>query len=176
MPTDPETAPLLPHPEDALDLLPGMLDGDNLRCEPDEYAALVDELRKDGVVGAHRWRGGRAGAGALGAVLPCLGRVVKDSFTGKDLVDWCVDKKMMTRERGVFMGKQLVSRRFGVNVASETEFRVSGERQGGKEREREICLIGDVCLARTTSTRCTSWPPATTPGRSTPARSRSACR
>lgn len=115
MPSDSESAPLLPEPEDALDL-PGILDGENFRCEPDEYASLVDELKKEGIIGPHR----RKGAG----VLPCLGKVVKDSFTGKDFVDWCVDKKMMTRERGVFLGKQLVSRRFGVNVESETDFRV----------------------------------------------------
>ena len=40
-------------------------------------------------------------------------------------MDWCADKKGMTRERGIFLGKQLVSRRFGVNVEAEVDFRVS---------------------------------------------------
>ncbi len=50
---------------------------------------------------------------------------LQDSFTGKEFCDWAVDKKMMTRERAVFMGRQLVSRRFAINVDEEKlEFRV----------------------------------------------------
>lgn len=50
--------------------------------------------------------------------------VFQESFTGKDFVDWVVDKKRISREKAIFMGKQLVSRRFGLNVDEEQEFKV----------------------------------------------------
>lgn len=46
-------------------------------CEPDEYAALVVELRKSGIIKDHR----------KGFQLH------KNSFTGKDFVDWLVKLK-----------------------------------------------------------------------------------
>ena len=50
--------------------------------------------------------------------------LLQESFTGKDFVDWVVDKKRVSREKAIFMGKQLVSRRFGLNVDEEQEFKV----------------------------------------------------
>ncbi len=114
-----DTAPLLPEMSEALDL--PSFDDDSLRCEPDEYALLIDEMRKDGVVREHRSKRG----GPVGGKIACIaGKKVKDSFTGKDFVDWCAEKKMMTRERAIFLGRQIVSRRFGVNVEAEVDFRV----------------------------------------------------
>ena len=43
---------------------------------------------------------------------------------GKDFVDWAVDKKRISREKAIFMGKQLVSRKFGTSVDNDQEFRV----------------------------------------------------
>ena len=49
---------------------------------------------------------------------------IQDSFVGKDFVDWAVDKKRISREKAIFMGKQLVSRKFGTSVDNDQEFRV----------------------------------------------------
>lgn len=40
-------------------------------------------------------------------------------------MDWIEDKKLISRERAVFMGRQLVSKKFGVNVDEREDFYVS---------------------------------------------------
>ena len=49
-------------------------------------------------------------------------------------MDWAVDKKRISREKAIFMGKQLVSRRFGVSVdKKEPEFKVNYQSQVRRE-------------------------------------------
>jgi len=112
MPED-DTAPLLPHPSEAMDVSSGV--GSSVAdCKPDEFALLVREMRECGIVGVRK----------TNRVSCCGGKSVKDSFLGKDFVEWCVDKKLMTRDRAIFLGRQLVSRRFAVDVEKEAEFQV----------------------------------------------------
>ena len=50
-------------------------------------------------------------------------RVHKNSFSGKEFVQWVVDKKGLDRARAVEMGQQLIDRHFGHDVKQNTEFR-----------------------------------------------------
>ena len=56
-------------------------------------------------------------------MLKCV--IFQDSFVGKEFVDWAVDKKRISREKAIFMGKQLVSRKFGTSADNDQDFRVS---------------------------------------------------
>lgn len=47
-----ESAPLLPHPGEALDI--PSIDGEAVHCELDEYATLIQEMKKAGIVKQHR--------------------------------------------------------------------------------------------------------------------------
>jgi hypothetical protein len=51
-PPDGDNAPLLPHPGEAIDI--PSIDGERFRCERDEYANLIDEMKRAGVVRTHR--------------------------------------------------------------------------------------------------------------------------
>ena len=53
------------------------LDPGDIECEPDEYSELVKALRKSGIIKDHR-------SGL---------RTYKNSFKGKDFVDWVVKTK-----------------------------------------------------------------------------------
>jgi hypothetical protein len=44
--------PLIPHPGEAIDI--PSIDGEAVHCEPDEYADLVREMKREGVVRSHR--------------------------------------------------------------------------------------------------------------------------
>jgi len=112
---DSPSAPLLPNPGTAIDI--PTIDGAEAdsKCEMDDYAPLVQEMQKAGLIKAHRIGcGGRVGV---------LGSKVKDSFVGKEFVDWAVDKKRISREKAIFMGKQLVSRKFGTSADNDQDFR-----------------------------------------------------
>ena len=39
-------------------------------------------------------------------------------------MDWAVDKKLISREKAIFMGKQLVSKKFGTTTDVLEEFMV----------------------------------------------------
>ncbi|XP_059099524.1 uncharacterized protein LOC131893495 isoform X1 [Tigriopus californicus] len=101
-------APLLPHPGEAIDI--PSIDGEAVHCEMDEFIYLIEEMKKAGIVKTHK------------KAFPFCFVKVKDSFTGKDFVDWIEDKKLISRERAVFMGRQLVSKKFGVNVDEREDF------------------------------------------------------
>ena len=61
--------------------LPGEFDFD-IRCEPDEYALLVEDLRKSGIMKKNR-------KGLL--------TTYNHSFSGKDFVDWVTKAKNLGR-------------------------------------------------------------------------------
>eukprot|EP00095_Tigriopus_kingsejongensis_P004820 maker-scaffold769_size100554-snap-gene-0.19 protein:Tk04820 transcript:maker-scaffold769_size100554-snap-gene-0.19-mRNA-1 annotation:"PREDICTED: uncharacterized protein LOC102804375" len=108
-PPEGPNAPLLPHPGEAIDI--PSIDGEAVHCEMDEFVYLIEEMKKAGIVRTHK------------KPFPLCFSKVQDSFTGKDFVDWAVDKKLISRERAVFMGRQLVSKKFGVNVDEREDFR-----------------------------------------------------
>ncbi len=113
MPSDPETAPMVPYPTEAVD--ESALEGGQLAdCEKDDLAPFVAGMTGGGVLRTHctNGRGGKSFC-------------VRDSFTGRDFVRWCTDERRMSHGDAVAMGKELVSRRFGVNVDGEGSFRES---------------------------------------------------
>lgn len=64
----------------------------------------------------------------------CFFFVFQDSFTGKDFVDWAVDKKLISREKAVFMGKQLVSKKFGTTTDVLEEFMVTPYKENSEKK------------------------------------------
>ncbi|PVD23300.1 hypothetical protein C0Q70_16566 [Pomacea canaliculata] len=99
----PPDAPIPPDPSTALE----SLDPGNFTCEQDEYAKLVVELKASGIIKDHR----------QGL------RVHKNTFCGKEFVDWVFKTKGLDRERAVEMGQQLIDRHFGYNVKTDEIFR-----------------------------------------------------
>ncbi|KAJ8305746.1 hypothetical protein KUTeg_016291 [Tegillarca granosa] len=101
----PSDAPKIPDPSTAVK------DGDpgDFICEPDEYARLVKELRQSGIIKDHR-------SGILSK---------KNTFKGKDFVDWVVKTKSLERDRAIEMGQALIDRHFGHNLKSEEKFQDS---------------------------------------------------
>ena len=81
-----------------------------LKCELDEYAKLKEELKASGIIKDHGW----------------LFKTQKNSFTGKDAVDWLVSSKQLTREAAVTMMADLLQHHFGKGVKNTTEFRDDG--------------------------------------------------
>jgi len=79
-------------------------------CELDEYAQLVKDFKASGLIKDHR-KG--------------LIRNYKNSFVGKEAVDWLVASKKIEREKAIEMCRQLVERNFGHSLGKgkETEFR-----------------------------------------------------
>ena len=69
-------------------------------CELDEYAELVEELQESGLVRDHK----------KGI------KTYKNSFVGKDVVDWLLENKDIDRETATNIGQQLVERHFGKSV------------------------------------------------------------
>ncbi|KAL5016161.1 hypothetical protein ScPMuIL_005750 [Solemya velum] len=98
----PPDAPQVPDPSTAVE------DGspDHIICEPDEYAELVEELRKSGLIKDH-WRGFR---------------VHRKSFSGKEFIDWVVKTKGLPREVALEMGQELMDRHFGQHVHAQDTF------------------------------------------------------
>ncbi|XP_068755580.1 uncharacterized protein [Montipora capricornis] len=86
-------------------------EGDDIdfTCELDEYAQLVKDVKDSGIIKDHR----------KGI------RFHKNSFVGKELVDWLMLSKKVDREKAIEMCRQLVERNFGhgVGKGKETEFK-----------------------------------------------------
>ncbi|GFS22495.1 glutaredoxin [Elysia marginata] len=64
----------------------------NIQCEPDEYFALVTQMKTDKVVRTH------------GSFL----RSHKNAFSGQDLLTWVQKKKELDKERGMEIGQALL--------------------------------------------------------------------
>jgi hypothetical protein len=76
-------------------------------CVPDEYAAVAREIRlESGLVGNHSYHL----------------KVYKDSFIGKELVQWLMRAKRMSEEEAVRVGRELVSHHFIHHVTHEHNF------------------------------------------------------
>ena len=99
----PPEAPQPPDPSTAVE------DSDlsGFTCELDEYAQLVKDLRKSGLIKDHR-------QGLL--------TVHKNSFSGKEFVDWVVNSKKLDRSVAIEMGQALIDKHFGHNVKSVETF------------------------------------------------------
>lgn len=50
---DAPLAPMLPHPGEAIDI-PTMDGAEAFHCELDDYAVLIEEMKKAGIVGPHK--------------------------------------------------------------------------------------------------------------------------
>lgn len=98
----PPDAPQIPDPETAV---PDSDVGD-FACEPDEYAVLVKNLRASGLIKDHRR----------------LLMVHKNTFVGKEFVDWTVKTKGLDRSVAVEMGQKLIDQHFGHNLKSNQTF------------------------------------------------------
>jgi glutaredoxin len=102
--------PLLPNPAEAMDVSKALKGNMEFHCELDEYAAMVVELKKSGIVQDRRSGG-------------MLSKKLKDSFTGKDFVAWAMKNKDVDRERALEMGQELITRKFGYGVHVQEEFK-----------------------------------------------------
>ena len=70
-------------------------------------------------------------------MLKCV--IFQDSFVGKEFVDWAVDKKRISREKAIFMGKQLVSRKFGTSADNDQDTNKSDSSdKGGRRLQRKM--------------------------------------
>ena len=99
-----ESDPLLPSPSEALDTAKNV----EFHCELDEYAVFVQELKTSGIVKSHR-------TGCL------FTKKLRDSFNGKDFVDWVMKKKDVSQEKAIEMGQELINRKFGFLSMSANE-------------------------------------------------------
>jgi len=79
-------------------------DAFDFHCELDEYGELVKELRESGLV-KDRKKGLKT---------------YKNSFVGKEVVDWLVKAKSLERHAAIDMCQQLVDRHFGHSVNKDT--------------------------------------------------------
>ncbi|XP_045158695.2 uncharacterized protein LOC123524512 isoform X2 [Mercenaria mercenaria] len=95
-------APPVPDPSTAVE----SSDPGDIVCEPDEYAEFVKELRNSGIIKDHR----------------SLLRSYKNSFSGREFVDWVVKTKQVDRERAVEMGQALIDRHFGHQLKNQETF------------------------------------------------------
>ncbi|XP_057314241.1 uncharacterized protein LOC130655492 isoform X1 [Hydractinia symbiolongicarpus] len=79
----------------------------DFQCELDEYGELVKELRDSGIVKEHKRNL----------------KTYKNSFIGKEAVDWLVKNKDLDRDAAISMCRQLVERHFGHSVKKESYFK-----------------------------------------------------
>lgn len=98
----PPDAPQIPDPDTAV---PDSDVGD-FTCELDEYAVLVKNLRASGLIKDHRR----------------FLLVQKNTFVGKEFVDWIVKTKGLDRSVAVEMGQKLIDQHFGHNLKSSQMF------------------------------------------------------
>lgn len=98
----PPDAPQIPDPDTAV---PDSDVGD-FTCELDEYAVLVKNLRASGLIKDHRR----------------FLLVQKNTFVGKEFVDWIVKTKGLDRSVAVEMGQKLIDQHFGHNLKSNQMF------------------------------------------------------
>ncbi|XP_064626576.1 uncharacterized protein LOC135487119 [Lineus longissimus] len=99
----PKDAPVPPDPSTAVK--DKFVDSE-FKCEPDEYAALVHDLRQSGLIKNHR----------QGMT------TYKNSFCGKDFVNWVVKTKKLDRPTAIEMGQQLIDKHFGHHVKHTETF------------------------------------------------------
>lgn len=95
-------APKVPDPSTAVQ----SYDPGDIQCELDEYAQLVKELRESGIIKDHR----------------VFLKNHKNSFSGKEFVDWVVKTKELPRDRAVEMGQALIDRHFGHQIKNQETF------------------------------------------------------
>ncbi|XP_078088961.1 uncharacterized protein LOC144506558 [Mustelus asterias] len=88
----PPDAPPIPQPVKAEEKEPF----EELKSKRDEYADLILEFKKSGVIGNH-WS--------------CL-KMQQNSFTGKKLVNWLMEIKNLEKDAAVEMAKDLTARKF----------------------------------------------------------------
>lgn len=100
-------APPLPD-RDQIEDSAGVADGE-FECEQDELANLVEDLKRGNVIGPHR----------MGL------SVIKQSFSGNQLLDWLQNKKGMARAEACDTGQALLQRKYMFVVQG------SGKRQAG---------------------------------------------
>ncbi|KAL4235616.1 hypothetical protein ACF0H5_004011 [Mactra antiquata] len=96
-----DKSPPVPDPSTAVSS-----DIGDIECEPDEYAALVKDLRKSGLIRDHR----------------SVFKTYKNSFIGKEFVDWVVKTKELDRDRAIEMGQALIDRHFGHQLKKQETF------------------------------------------------------
>ncbi|XP_038057106.1 uncharacterized protein LOC119728784 isoform X2 [Patiria miniata] len=94
----PADAPQVPDP--SLKIASNAGDEFNFTCELDDCALLVKDLKESGLISDNR----------KGL------KVYKDSFVGREFVDWIVNTKGVERERAVEIGQALIEQRFGHNA------------------------------------------------------------
>ncbi|KAL9968655.1 hypothetical protein ACROYT_G020770 [Oculina patagonica] len=100
--------PPAPKPADTGNAKEG--EGIDFTCELDEYAQLVKDFKASGLIKDHR-KG--------------LIHNYKNSFIGKEAVDWLVSSKKVGKEKAIEMCRQLVERNFGHSLekGKQTEFK-----------------------------------------------------
>ncbi|KAK6188137.1 hypothetical protein SNE40_004387 [Patella caerulea] len=96
-------APIPPDPSTA----EKTFDAGDIICDPDEYAKIVQDLKESGLIKDHR----------QGI------KTHKNSFCGKEFVDWVVKTKGLDRSGAIEMGQELINKHFGNNVKNEETFR-----------------------------------------------------
>ena len=50
-------------------------------------------------------------------------KTFKDSFSGKDFVDWAIKNKNVEKDKAIEMGQELISRKFGFGIHKTEEFK-----------------------------------------------------
>lgn len=100
-----DDAPQVPDPSTAVDT-----ETSDFICEPDEYALLVQELKKSGLIKDHR-------SGL---------RTHKNSFSGEEFVKWVMKSKGLEKDRALEMGQILINKHFGKQVKDEETFKDDG--------------------------------------------------
>ncbi|XP_046848740.1 uncharacterized protein LOC124442286 isoform X2 [Xenia sp. Carnegie-2017] len=98
-------------------------------CELDEYAELVKQIKASGIVksnGSFLWS-------------------YKNTFKGKELVDWLVSSKEVDRTRGVAMAQNLLEKHFAHHVKKDlTEFHDDEKLYRFLEDDESNALNADV--------------------------------
>ena len=86
----------------------------NIECNlchfKQEFSLILQELRQSGIVKNFK-------TGCL------FTKTFKDSFSGKDFVDWAIKNKNVEKEKAIEMGQELISRKFGFGIHKTEEFK-----------------------------------------------------
>lgn len=98
----PDNAPIPPQAPPSEE---GSYGSSGFSCEQDEYAELVKQIKDSGLVKDHHsflW-------------------TYKNTFKGKDVVDWLVNTKQVDRGKAVEMGQSLIDKHFSHSAKKDTE-------------------------------------------------------
>ncbi|XP_019850198.1 PREDICTED: uncharacterized protein LOC100634227 isoform X2 [Amphimedon queenslandica] len=96
-----------PEEDGEVVLLPSQRDSGGKRdCTPDELAALCKEIQDSSLVKTHTYH-----------LIS-----YKNSFVGRELVEWLMHRKSMRREEALSLGKDLMKRHFIHHVTYEHDF------------------------------------------------------